>query len=154
MSPRFPRPTVSVRNILFKSFGGGRSPFYLTLPLLQRSNACIIAQTMSNCFSFSIFQCFFRCLLVDCRGSQFFFRHSFVRSPRFLTCFWIFHIVCIHFALSVSGWCPYICYAKRPQSAPFSTIFPHFSANMRWVVHNTYISIYICVRAFAIFQAN
>lgn len=52
--------------------------FGSTTATAWRSNACIIAQTMSNCFSFSIFQrcvfCVFclRCLLVDCRrGSPF-----------------------------------------------------------------------------------
>lgn len=49
------------------------SPFLFGAATVRRSNACIIAQTMSNCFSFCIyhfsaafFVFLFRCLLVDC----------------------------------------------------------------------------------------
>lgn len=127
MSPRFPRPTVSVRNILFKSFGGGRSPFYLTLPLLQRSNACIIAQTMSNCFSFSIFQCFFRCLLVDCRGSQFFFFATHLFAPHVFLLVFEFFTLFAYILHSVFRAGVRIFVMQRGLKAlPFPQFFPIF----------------------------
>lgn len=145
MSPRFPRPTVSVRNILFKSFGGGRSPFYLTLPLLQRSNACIIAQTMSNCFSFSIFQCFFRCLLVDCRGSQFFFSPLICSLPTFSYLFLNFSH-CLHtFCTQCFGLVSvYLLCKEASKRSLFHNFSPFFRQYEMGSTQYIYIYIYMC----------
>lgn len=69
-------------------------------------------------FSAMCFLCFlFRCLLVDCRRGR--------PLLGFLTCFWIFHIVCIHFALSVPGGgaqrCPrsYLLCKEASKRSPF-----------------------------------
>jgi len=129
----------------FESFAGGWES------LLFGAATATAQQCVYNCsdneqlffiFHFSLPFLLFACWLLRLPA---FFRLSFAGFPRFLTCFWIFHIVCIHFALSVRAWCPCICYAKRPQSVP-PTFFPIFPP-----IWDGLYTIYI---EFAIFQAN